>query len=211
MKAAGVNLRSRADIKREWWTGQPADRKASILSKFAGSQRGIVKALDSKIRQADSHAGRYRGNTIALHEGDLSASLVAVGIPNTLQHPIGPYTTDVAIHERRVAVEIQRANWTLSVIPGRTLFKDRLEYILDAGWSLLVVYCPPLRRSRNGATGLIRERFDRTAVTEKIISLLNVAGAFPAEGGQYGVIDGYGKPTPIVRLDLDSRPVIVGL
>lgn len=211
LKDAGIEIRSQADAMRLNWAKVPADSKADRLRNFAGSQRGIRRAMASKIKQADSTRGQIRGRDVPKHEVELLRCLSAIGVYGLHQHPIGPYTVDIAFEERSIAIEVQRGHWGLNMKPGRTLHVQRLEYILDAGWSLLVVYCPPLRKSRNGQTGLIRERFNGGAVAYKLLALLNVPGTFPPGGGQYGVIDGYGQPAPIVRLNLHGRPVIPSL
>lgn len=213
LKEAGVHIRSRSEARQMEWklidaSGRREEEVALRLSVSHARRVGMKFPMKWRINMAKARAGSTWGPSRPYHEREIVGELDARGVAVSYQHPIGPYLVDFALNERAVAVEIQRANWTLNVVPRRTLHKERLEYILNDGWSLLVVYCPPLRR-RNRT--IVVERFDRVAVADKILALLDKPGVFPPGGGQYGVIDGHAQPAPIVRLDLDGWPVIPGL
>jgi hypothetical protein len=75
---------------------------------------------------------------------------------------------------------------------------ERLEYILDSGWCLLIIYFGP------------RTKINWPGINKHIISIIQRARRDPTLRGKYGMIGGNAKPTASNCIHLDGRPVIPG-
>jgi hypothetical protein len=165
----------------------------------------------SKSRHADGMEGRNRGPG-SKHERRI-LGFVRQLLPFVWQKAIGPHNVDLALIEPRVAVEVQRER-PRKTLNGRScsVSQGRLEYILNAGWNLLVVYCPPTYRYKGKIPipGTMIERCDCRKVSEKVISFAEFCRRNKSTTSQYGMIDGHGKPTAILRVDLHDWARVPG-
>jgi very-short-patch-repair endonuclease len=196
---AGVRLRNHSDAETAKWAAihSSPDRDA-IIKKQCGrawdAVRGSTKTEETVIKTAIAMAGRVRGRG-GKHETDVALLVNSRGVPITWQHQLGRYNLDLAVRSGRIAVEVQRQY----IVPKNAeQFRKRVEYILSEGWHLLYVFCPPTHRycGKTPIPGTMRERFNGGKVADKIVAFTNLVRGLPSGRGQYGVISGYGKPSP---------------
>jgi very-short-patch-repair endonuclease len=113
-------------------------------------------------------------------EQSLLQALTIRRIEADAQYPIGSYDVDIAIDKARIAVELQWSKPFANHGGSRT---DRVEYILDAGWCvILVCHWMP----KDGV-------FMAAAIADQIASLVQSASRKPSLIGKYGVIWTDGK------------------
>src|SRR3990167_2188406 len=166
----------------------------------------------SARRYAEAMREKQRG-PLSYHERRVLRIIRKKFMPTVWQEAIGSYNVDIAIVECRVAVEINRER------PRKTLRSRscslnpaRIKNILDAGWSVLIVYCPPgfKYRGKCPIRDTMYERFNARKVADKIFSFCEFASVDKTGIGKYGVIDGYGNSTSFPRLDRYSGTRIEG-
>lgn len=176
---------------------------ADRLRKRGVDIRGWSDAAKSPLR-------RSRGTKIGKFEADVAAELRERGMECATQKTIGTYNVDIAINEAFVAVEIQRA--TTSNYAWSSMRRERLIDILNAGWHLLIVYCPARYKwvGKQTIPGSRYDVFDVRAVCDKIITFAHVARRNHAARRQYAVIDGEGNFCTPSRLKLDNWPFVIG-
>lgn len=217
---SGIQPRGRAEAERLKWS----------LRKLRPNYRGIVKrqcsdawkaatgrkkSFTEKVKFAESMAGKGRGKG-EFFVGDLHDALVARDISVSWQHPIGCYNVDLALDELPIAVEIQRPGLKTAKVMARTghsTMQERLEYILDRGWSVLYIWCPPgyKYRGKEPIPGTRYERFDVDAVADQTVAFLQATRGNPSTCGQYGMIGGHGQQVEsISNLNFDHRPRVRG-
>jgi predicted transcriptional regulator len=129
--------------------------------------------MDAEGRQkqvAAAHASR-----VGRFEEDVKAMLGLLGRTADGQVQVGPYFLDLAFHEQAVAVEIETA-WSFT-LPVR---QKRFKHVFDAGWRVLYV--------------LARTGLSVTRVSQQTLSFLEAAGRRNSSVGNYGMIDGQGRP-----------------
>lgn len=214
---AGVALRGRSDAEKVKWARiksgpKSADAITRQCSAAWKAVRGSKRSAESLARAAATMAGRVRG-VIPKLEADLLLLLAARGINARWQHPIGSHNVDLAVDEQRVAVEIQR-QWPKSERSTRecSVSSKVIEHLLCSGWHVLIVFCPPTYRylGKRPIPGTMTERFDCCTVADKLVAFCELARGLPSGRSQYGVIDGYGQPTSVRRLDLDGWARVPG-
>jgi very-short-patch-repair endonuclease len=130
------------------------------------------------------------------HERCLADAITTAGLPIERQRVIGEYGVDLADEASGLAVEVMsRALNTADVGYER----QRLEYILDAGWFVLILDLTPRRPG-----------VSYPALAEQIIAYAKITGSAHALRGQYGVLRGDGQPSAKERAYFPHRPCIVG-
>jgi hypothetical protein len=151
-----------------------------------------------------------RGRNFGVNELELAIFLRSKLVELTREKAIGSYSVDIALDTDPVAVEVQRA-YPRKDRPGQiSTRQERLEYIFNAGWRVLIIYCPPGGRWVAGKMVKRVERFDCSAVGKKVLAFRDFVRGNPAVFGQYGVIDGYGKSCSVPRLDLHGWSRVPG-
>lgn len=177
---AGVEPRGRsAAMYARMARTSPAERMA-LAQAAHDAMRGTKRGYAELVARA---GGKSRLCKTTPVEDKLTAALRARGLSVVQQRGIGPFNVDVAIKEPRVAVEVFGGNFHAS---GRHLARHwkRCEHILDAGWTLVVVWVD----GRRYPFGI--------GCTEYIVTLCNELRALPSERRQYRVILGNGNPAP---------------
>lgn len=193
--AAGVQMRGQSDAERLKWRSlkrDPARVRAQCESAWI-ARRGQRDPLHVKIARARTMQDRLTRR--GLYEDDLAAMLGSRGFPAVQQHAVGPYNVDLLVRSCGIAVEVQSSHHR-----GRqsSIDRKRLEYILDAGWALVVVYIPLHAKPR------------LDAIADYLVALFKKAGRGPSLAGQYGVIGREGQPMTPRRFNLPDRPRIAG-
>ena len=145
--------------------------------------------LFKMARTREANCSGHRGSDEFAFESSCKNRLALIP-----QAAVGPYNVDFAACERRVAIEIQRGNLHAK---GFKVFTQRLEYLLDAGYAVLLIYAPTLR----GA-------FDWPRVTCQAIAFTKIIRRSPSLRGQYGMIGRDGEPvTPRSFKDYEGTRV----
>lgn len=206
---ANVAIRGRSEAEGLKWSRRKAspDYRAIVERQCSGAWRGTtgrVRSESERIKGALTHA-RKATSRMGRYEAEVALILSARGVAVDPQTAVGPYNVDLGIASHRVAVEIQRSQKRA----GRpdSVRRERIEHILNAGWSVLIVYCPPGAKWEGRRTRLAKvEKFDVGAVADEIVAFGNLARALPPGRGKHRVIDGHGKPSSALRRDLDGLP-----
>ena len=193
---AGVYIRTLKEVKTASYARMTDDKKRSITSAANRASRGR-KATDEELIKRAKSKQRLLSHATPV-ELDLAAWLVEQGFTVTPQGALGPYNIDIAIDEPRIAVEIYGGGWHCS---GRhaARFLERTEYILNRGWSVLIVWVDG-RRYPLGVGGY-----------NYIIAMAERIGSHPPGRGEYRVVLGDGKAAPGVKKYFNSRSIIESL
>ena len=118
------------------------------MSRTSATERQRLSAAAHEAvrgkRQTDQHrirVAKTKETTIVptRTEGKMLAMLRSRGLGCIPQKAIGRYNVDVAVTEPPIAVEIFGGNWH-SGGHHRRMFPKRADYILDLGWSLMIVW-----------------------------------------------------------------------
>ncbi len=182
-----VPLRSQSEQEYLKWERLIQDRDA-VVRQMSGAwtgRRGNVDPLSRKIARAKTNYLRL--TRIGKWERELVTALVADGLTADTQTPLGPYNLDVTISPPGIAVEVQSAYMS----GGKSLKPQRLEYILNNGWSLIII---------DAGKGI-----DFARMTEYLHALADMQSRNPALVGQYDVVDGNAKSITVRSLDLAGR------
>lgn len=212
LAGAGAALRGQSGAQRAKWdrlraTGQYDSAVKATCKAAWNASRGRKRSVAERIKYAKTMANRLRGH-VGKFELEVAAALeAALGLGNvSWQHAVGPYNVDLAVPKLRIAMEIMRgspgAGW------GR--WYERLEYIRNSGWSVVIVYAIPKHRISKGRriAGSRYDSFDVSAVANKFIALSKRLGRDKAERGGYTVIGGDGKRATMPCPKSYQRPAI---
>jgi hypothetical protein len=161
---------------------------AGTISRAVGTSIGNIKRLMRNHQLANNiperratgiQNARYRP-IASPYEKPILLWLQFLGAEPVYQFAIRPCNVDIAFPKLRVAVEIERRYFSDS----KSLRRERMENIFDAGWRVIVVYDP------------LKIGFDNLAVAQNIIATLDMLRSDESIPGQYGVIGRDGKPYP---------------
>lgn len=153
----------------------------------------VVSTTPQQARQRSAHGiqqrafidaaiGKRTAKMISPIEYPFVDELKRRGLKPVHQRALASYNLDIAFDESRIAVEVERR----SLRESKSLKRERIEYLISAGWKLLVVYIPKGSDSINIA-----------AICDQIETLLHLVSANHALTGQYGMISRHGKPIAI--------------
>jgi very-short-patch-repair endonuclease len=164
-----------------------------------------IRPIEERVRAAKSMEGRAR--RLGKYEREVLDEVNAMGGRLSWQTTIGPYNVDLAFREERVAVEIQRQAVRTDRLSGCSMRRERVEYILNRGWHLVVVFCPDRfhwvgRRTKSGHA----QSIDVAAVAEYLVAAANELRGKPSTPGEYRVIRGDAKPCTTRSVQLDRLP-----
>lgn len=178
LKANGRKIRTLGEQQKIRWSRMSDSDRVSMMTGAHKASRGRKRSDSSNEAAAVT---RFERQThIGASEERLAIDMKSRGLTFLQQFPIGPYNLDFAFEESLVAVEVECGNWG----KPRPVFKylDRMKYIFDRGWRVLIVFTQ--------STKLLFPD-----VTDKIIAFRDVLGGNKPIDGQYGVIRGDGKRT----------------
>jgi len=174
----GVQMRGQSDSEAlKWQTRRCPSMIQRQLSAAWAARSGAKDPLARRIKRAITREAR--GTHVFLHETEILRRLRSRGYCFVPQKAIGPYNVDLAMNESRVAVEIIGSQMNRS---RRSKYPERLEYILDQGWFVLLV-------SLRSALDVEYE-----PICNEIIRWADLAGSNKSLRGQYGVIGRNAKP-----------------
>lgn len=154
------------------------------ISRFNGKRiiRKLGISAPSGERIAQGFHASERKPIAGKFELEVIDALRGLGYEAIHQMALGPCNVDIALPERRVAVEIERR----SLCNSKSIRRERLEHIFNRGWRLLIVYAYYDRR---------RKRFDVKAVAQAIHAFAQLRRGDEPVLGEYGMIRGDGKPS----------------
>lgn len=187
LDAAGVERRGSTEANRAMAAGRTPEENLRLMAAAHRAQRGRRKPLEQKIKAA---ATRERLQThVSDHEKQLAEALRARGIQVTPQKAIGPYNVDLA--SGSIAVEVFGGGWHAYGI-HRKRTPERLRYILDEGWNLVIVWASANRWPVG------------PGACDYIVAFAQEASGDPSMRGEYRVIFGDGQDATRPGLDVDD-------
>ena len=190
LDAAGVTRRDQVEANRLMMATRTPEENAANARAAHEAVRGRARPIEERAKAAATrerlHAHRSQTSE---HEAALVVALRARGLDVIPQKAIGPYNVDLATGA--VAVEVFGGGWhAYGVHRKRT--PERLRYILDQGWNLVIVWAS-------------RERWPiGPGACDYIAAFAEEAGRNPAIRGEYRVIWGDGKVAPIGGVEVDD-------
>jgi very-short-patch-repair endonuclease len=179
-KVAGLSISEVAGV-----TGTTRTNVKRLIRKNGIVATGVERSL--KVARGFA-ATEKSGNSRSPYETPILEGLRGRGLSPVHQHAIGACNVDIAIPELGVAVEVERRYGGDS----HSMAAERLENLLDRGWSLIVVYSP---------RGL---PIDAESVCKQIVAILQTVSPHPSGAGQYWVIGRDGKDFPGRGPNLDG-------
>ena len=120
--------------------------------------------------------------------------LIERGLDVIPQKAIGPYNVDLA--SGTVAVEVFGGGWH-GYGRHRRRAPERLRYILDEGWNLMVIWIIARRRAPLHA-----------AAADYVASFVELASGDPSIRGQHRVVWGDGQEVASVGFNIDDLSAI---
>lgn len=194
LRAAGVERRDMTTANRMIQARRsPEERKRGIMAAQA-AQRGRKHTLEFRSKIALT---RQLRRTHVSPAEELLTLWLRERLPECQivpQYAIGPYNVDVGIvAERPIAVEIFGGAWHAQF---KRRNPDRLRYLLDAGWNLIIIWVHIQRWPLS------------LAAADYVASFAQQASGDPAVGSQYRVIWGDGQEVPVESLNLDNLTLI---
>lgn len=183
-----IEPRSQSDAERTKWSFMDSSKRQAQVAAAHITRRGQKDSTETKLARARTRYQRL------LHVGRYELEIANM-VGGETQFPLGAYNLDVAISESRIAVEIITSHLTDAI----SLRKERIEYIFNAGWSLLVIEIPDRAKDKM----LVHTADNILTFAEKVRSN-------PTTRRQYGVIRCDGKPVPTSRFDIDDGARVGG-
>lgn len=184
---AGVERRGSAGANRLMMQTRTPEENRRNAAAAHQAVRGRKRSIAERSKGAQT---RERLQThVSDHERWLAEQLRQRGLDVVPQKAVGPYNVDVATGT--VAVEVFGGGWHAYGM-HRARGPERLRYILDQGWNLVIVW-----------TSASRWAFT-DAATDYIVAFAEEASRNPSMRGEYRVIWGDGKPAPADSLDVDD-------
>lgn len=194
LRDRGIPLRGGSEACKLRWKRIGNDRAATerLLSKAWAVAKGRRRTLHERERGAltvfeRGAIRRGRRQTPVVDE-------VIRRVPTFVrEYPVGPYNVDIADERTRVAVEVHcHTGWQ------RSLRAERIEYVLDRGWSVLMIYADR------------RYPIDVSLLAEQAIAYAQRASTDPTMIGQYGMIGRHGQPITPRGYEFPHRPRVSG-
>ena len=188
-----IPLRSQSEQEKLKWQTIKLDRAAVVrqMSRAWEGRRGSHDPLERRIRRAKTNYERLLH--VGRHERALYEALRDRGMPVSQQTQVGTYNLDLSIDPPGIAVEVQ-LSWLRG---GKSVRPQRLEYILDQGWTLVIIVTWRKRP------------LNISALADDLCALADRRSADPSLWGQYRVIDGEAQNVPASCLELHGRTVIL--
>lgn len=165
----------------------PEDRARQTAAAHEAA-KGRKATLQERIQRAQTIEQRQLHTTPA--ETQLAIRLSAL-FDVTQQKAVGKYNIDIALNEPPVAVELFGGSWHQS---GNHIarFHERVKYLLNSGWSVLIVWVDGLRYPLS------------VGCDKYVIRFANELRGNPSAISQYRVILGNGDTAPVAKRYLNT-------
>ena len=190
LRAAGIPIRGRIETNRAMADARTPEENMQIMAAAHRASRGVPKTLEQRTKSAQTREFRKIG--VSDSERALARMLKTRGIAAIPQKAIGPYNVDLAAGT--VAVEIFGGGWHAYGIHKRRT-PERLRYILDEGWNLLIIW------------DLVGRWPIDDGGADYVAAFVEETSSDPAIRGQYRVIWGDGKAAATDGVDVDDLTV----
>ena len=190
----GIKPRNRSEAMYVRMSRTSKEERARLTAASHAAIRGTHHSFERQCKTAISRERSQswigRGERICL---DMLRTHGLDGVP---QKAIGPYNVDIAIDSPSIAVEIFGGHWhTCDEHASR--FRKRTDYILNAGWAVIIIWVTRNYPLERGAIEYI------VALSKKL------SGGKPMRRQEH-VIRGDGKFTAVGERKLNGLPPIHG-
>ena len=190
LDAAGVDRRGSADANRLMMAARTPEENAANSKAAHEAVRGRRRSIEERSKGA---ATRERLRThVSDNELILATMLRERGLDVIPQKAVGPYNVDLAAGT--VAVEVFGGGWHAYGV-HRERASERLRYILDEGWNLVIVWASASRWPIG------------PGACDYIATFAEVTSGNPPTRGEYRVIWGDGKEAAIDGANVDDLSV----
>lgn len=191
LRIAGVAIRGVTEANRLMMAALSPEEIKRRMKRVHEAARGKKHSLALRSKIAKT---RERNQTnVSPAELLLGEWLKQRGLDSTPQQAVGPYNLDLGAYP--IAVEIFGGGWH-QIRDTPEHFANRTRYLLDQGWSLIIVWV-------NGRKWPLRPQ-----AADYVAAFHQLASSDPSLRGQYRVIWGDGKEVPPACLNLDNLTVI---
>lgn len=190
LNAAGVPIRGNADANRLMMAERTSEENAAGIRAAHDAVRGTKQTPEHRARIAATR--EQRGTHVSDLERALADMLRTRGLDVTTQKAVGPYNVDIATGT--VAVEVFGGGWHGYGLHRRRA-PERLRYILDQGWNLVIVWASASRWPIG------------PGACDYIATFAEVTSGNPPTRGEYRVIWGDGKEAAIDGANIDDLSV----
>jgi very-short-patch-repair endonuclease/uncharacterized protein (DUF433 family) len=194
LKENGITPRNGSESMYIRMSRTPPEERSRLSAAAHAAVRGKRRPEKELIKRAHTKEGDFTfASRIELAAAEM---LIEKGFNVCAQKAIGKYNVDLAICVPPIAVEIYGGNWHGS---GRhaARFNERVEYILNSGWDLVIIWVLRDYPLEAGAINYI------VALSEKLSSTESMRG-------EKHVIRGDGNLTTVGAANLKYRPIIPG-
>lgn len=175
LSEAGVDGRDRSSAMLVRWQRASASQRAAMVAAAHEASRGKPQDHTTRVQIASTKAGR----PFSEQETALCAMLAQLGYPSELGVPLDKYNLDIVV-AGTVAVEIFGGGWHAHG-RHRARFDERARHILDAGYSLAIVWTDKVKYPL-GVT-----------CAQHLATLVEITRGHPSIGRQHWVIRGDGQ------------------
>lgn len=194
LRQAGVHIRNGSEANIIRMSRMTPAEIIKLTEACHNAVRGSHKSLKAKRNYAITRESRP-WLSASLSEYRMSQMLFNMGVATIPQKAIGVYNVDLAIEKPRIAVEIYGGHWHISQKHIR-LHKERTPYILNAGWSLIIVWID------NRANPL------RQSAADYIVAFMQSRSLDKTSVSEYRMIRGNGQPVSGCGTDFDYSPLV---
>jgi len=185
--------RGQSEAERAKWDRMTPEQRAAQTVAANEAARGRKHTWAERRKTALTR--QRSGIGIVPVETMLAKKLRRAGLDVTQQLAVGIYNVDVAIHEPRVAVEIFGGHWHAYGRHKRRFLK-RTEYLLDQGWSVLIIWVDGRRYPFSKRGG------------DYVIAFADELRRNPPARSQYRVILGDGQIAPATKTNFNDGATI---
>lgn len=169
----GINPRGRSEAESIKWSRMSTDQRIKQVAAAHNAARGREVPFKELCLRAKMREGNMAYN-VSKSEIKLGCWLKEIGVNVIHNFAVGPYNCDIGTGT--IIVEVWGGNWH-----PKPIDIERTKYILDAGYSVLIV-------------DIDKRRFPISqAITEYAIALDKLARANPTTNRQYWMVRGDGE------------------
>jgi len=169
----GINPRGQSEAESAKWVRMSIEQRKQQVAAAHNASRGREVPFEELCFRAKMLEGNMAYN-VSKNEVKLGNWLKELGIDVIHNFAVGPYNCDIGTGA--VIVEVWGGHWH-----PKPIDIERTKYILDAGFSVLII-------------SIDERRFPITrAITQYVITLDKIARSNPSERCQYWMITGSGE------------------
>jgi len=184
LRKAGVTRRSGSEANLLRMGRMTADeRRANAAAANAAARNRVVSDAE-RARRAQTVYDSGTTRWVSPYEVQLTGMLQQRGVECKPQFPVGKYNIDIACGS--VAVEVHRHSGQPH---RRPILRERIEYLINNGWSVMYVWISPYPASTFGTV--------TDDCADKVAAFVKESNRDPSARGQYRVVRGSGDDVPV--------------